>query len=61
MDKSKSLGDRLTELSKIQNDAVAISNVFGKENLTAGNVIFSNLDTYKQWAIQIENTNKCSK
>jgi len=61
MDKSKSLGDRLTELSKIQGDAVAISNVFGKENMTAGNVIFSNLDTYKQWEIQIKNTNKAQQ
>lgn len=61
MDKSKSLGDRLTELSKIQNDAVAIVNVFGKENKTAGQVIFNQLDKYKEFALAIEKTNKAEE
>lgn len=61
MDKSKSLGERLKELSKIQGDAVAITNVFGKENMTAANVIFSNLDTYDKWSAQIEKTNEAQK
>lgn len=61
MDKSKPLGVRLKELSKIQNDAVAITKVFGKENMTAANVIFSNLGTYNQWAAEIEKTNKANE
>ena len=61
MDKSKPLGVRLKELSKIQNDAVAVTKVFGKENMTAANVIFSNLDTYDQWSAEIEKTNKASE
>lgn len=61
MDKSKPLAVRLTELSKIQNDAVAVTRVFGKENMTAANVVFQNLDTYKQYAAAIETTNKANE
>lgn len=61
MDKSKPLGVRLKELSKIQKDQVAITKVFGKENMTAANVIFSNLSTYDQWAGEIEKTNKANE
>jgi len=61
MNKAKPLGDRLKELSKIQGDAVAMVNVFGKENITAGNVIFANLATYQQWQKQIETTNKANE
>ena len=61
MDSSKPLGVRLKELSKIQGDAVAITNVFGKENMTAANVIFGNLSTYDKWAEEIEKTNKANE
>jgi TP901 family phage tail tape measure protein len=61
MDKTKPLGVRLKELSKIQNDAIAVANVFGKENLTAGNVIFSNLKTYDEWEAKIRETNKAQE
>ena len=61
MDKTKPLGVRLKELSKIQKDAIAVANVFGKENLTAGNVIFSNLDVYEQWEAQIQKTSKAQE
>lgn len=61
MDKSKPLGERLKELSKIQKDQVAITKVFGKENMTAANVIFSNLSTYDEWAAEIEKTNKANE
>ena len=61
MDKSKPLGERLKELSKIQNDQVAITKVFGKENMTAANVIFSNLPVYNKWAAEIEKTNKANE
>jgi len=61
MDKSKSLQVRLTELSKIQKDAVAITKVFGKENSTAANVIFQNIDTYGKWEEEIRKTNKAQE
>ena len=61
MDTTKPLGVRLKELSKIQGDAVAITNVFGKENMTAANVIFGNLSTYDKWALEIEKTNKAQE
>ena len=61
MDTTKPLGVRLKELSKIQGDAVAITNVFGKENMTAANVIFGNLSTYDKWASEIEKTNKAQE
>lgn len=55
---SLSLGTRLKELSKIQNDGAAKAAVFGKDNAVAGAVIFDQLDTYLEWEKQIENTNK---
>lgn len=61
MDKTKPLGDRLKELSKIQGDSIAVTKVFGKENMTAANVIFSNLDSYNQWSLEIEKTNKANE
>lgn len=61
MDKHKSLGERLKELSKIQGDAVAMEKFFGRENLAAGTAIFQNLGTYDEWAKKIEKTNEASK
>lgn len=61
MDTTKPLGERLKELSKIQKDQIAITKVFGKENMTAANVIFSNLGTYNDWAAEIEKTNKANE
>lgn len=56
MDKTKPLGARLRELSKIQNDAIAVVNVFGKENKTAANVIFNQLGTYDKFYEKIQTT-----
>jgi TP901 family phage tail tape measure protein len=42
-DSSLSLKQRLTELSKIQNDATALAKVFGTENLVAGQVLLQNV------------------
>lgn len=61
MDKSQSLSARLHELSKIQNDAVAITNVFGKENKTAAQVIFNQLGKYDEFAAKIQVTNEAQK
>jgi len=60
-DKTLSTADRLRELSKIQNDSVAMSKIFGKENITAGKVIFDQLGTYEDWVKQIENTSKAEE
>lgn len=61
MDKSKSLGERLRELSKIKNDAVGITKVFGKENKTAAQVIFAQLDKYDEFEKKIQTTNKAQE
>jgi TP901 family phage tail tape measure protein len=55
------LSARLKELSKIQNDATAKAFVFGKENATAGAVIFDQLGTYIKWEEQIRKTNKAQE
>jgi len=52
-DKTLTTAERLRELSKVQNDAVAMSDIFGKENITAGKVIFDQIDTYEKWVKEI--------
>ena len=61
MDKTLPLGVRLKELSKVQGDAVAMVNIFGKENMTAAQVVFKNLGTYDEWQKKIETTNEAQK
>ena len=61
MNKTLSLGDRLKELSKIQNDATGMVNVFGKENATAAGIIFNQLPTYMQYESAIQKTNEAQK
>ena len=58
MDKSKSLSERLHELAKISGDSAKITSVFGKENKTAAQVIFNQLDTYDQYLAKIKLTNE---
>lgn len=53
-DKSLSLGDRLTELSKVSGDASALVNIFGKENFNAAQIVLQNIDRYKQLATQVK-------
>jgi TP901 family phage tail tape measure protein len=55
-DNSLSLQDRLTELSKIKNDAVALEKVFGKENIISGQIVLNNIDRYADLAAQIKTT-----
>lgn len=57
MDNTQSLSARLYELSKVANDPVKMISVFGKENVTAAQVIFSQLGTYDQWLDTINKTN----
>lgn len=61
MNKSLSLGQRLRELSKIQNDSTVITSVFGKENKNAAQVIFNQLDTYDQYLQKINTTNEAQR
>ena len=58
MDRTKSLSERLRELSKISGDSTKITSVFGKENKTAAQVIFNQLDTYDQYLAKIKLTNE---
>jgi TP901 family phage tail tape measure protein len=53
-DKSLSLGDRLTELSKVSDNASALVNIFGKENFNAAQIVLQNIDRYKQLATQVK-------
>lgn len=52
-DNSKTLEERLKELSKIQNNSIALSKVFGTENLVAGQAILQNTDRLKELTLQI--------
>lgn len=58
MDNTKSLSDRLHELSKISKDPIKMVSVFGKENLAAGQVIFNQLETYDKFLNRIRTTNE---
>jgi TP901 family phage tail tape measure protein len=60
-DKTLTTAARFKELSKIQNDSVAMSKIFGRENITAGKVIFDQLSTYEQWVQEIKNTEESQK
>ena len=60
MDNTKSLSARLHELSKIGKDPVKMVSVFGKENVTAGQVIFNQLANYDKWVKKIRETNEAN-
>ena len=61
MDKTQSLSARLHELSKISKDPIKMVSVFGKENVTAGQVIFNQLGTYDKYLLKIRSTGKASE
>ncbi len=54
---SLSLETRLTELSKIQDDATALAKVFGKENITAGQIILQNVDKVTKYTKAVTGSN----
>lgn len=58
MDPTKTLSERLHELSKIQGNSVAITKVFGRENKTAGQVIFNQLAVFDEYLEKIKTTNE---
>jgi len=56
MNSSNDLSSRLHELSKIAKDPIKMISVFGKENVTAANVIFNQLGTYDKFYAKIQTT-----
>ncbi len=56
-DKTIPLQDRLTELSKISDDATAMMRVFGVENVTAGTQILQNIPAYESLVDAVTDTN----
>lgn len=56
-DKSLDFSIRLKELSKIQNDATALSKVFGAENLVAGQILLQNTGRVDQLTKAVTGTN----
>lgn len=52
------LSDRLRELSKIQGDANALIQVFGKENVTAGEIVLQNVDRFDELTTAVTGTNE---
>ncbi len=61
MDSTQSLSSRLKELSKIAKDPIKMVSVFGKENLTAGQVIFNQLARYDEFEAKIRVTSKAQE
>jgi TP901 family phage tail tape measure protein len=57
-DTSLTLGERLKELSKIKGDATALTRVFGKENVTAGEIVLNNVDRFDQLTTAIHGSNE---
>ena len=53
-DKTKSLAERLTELSKVSGDANAMMQIFDKQNIVAGQILLSNIPRYAQLAEQVK-------
>ncbi|MGR3177836.1 MAG: phage tail tape measure protein [Candidatus Anammoxibacter sp.] len=56
-DNTLSLSVRLTELSKIQNDATALTKVFGKENFIAGQILLQNVESVDSFTKAVTGTN----
>lgn len=61
MDKTKTLSERLKELKKAAGSSVAMVHIFGKENLTAGQVAMANIGLFDQFRDSIEKTNEAEK
>ncbi len=56
-DPTVKFSDRLRELSKIQNDAVLMENVFMKANIAAGSVMLQNINTIDEYTNAVTGTN----
>jgi TP901 family phage tail tape measure protein len=60
-DNTKSGGERLKELSKIVNDASAMVTVFGKENVTAAEVLLRNTKRFDDLTKAVTGTNEAER
>lgn len=56
-DKTIPLNERLAEFSKISDDATALTKVFGKENMVAGQIILQNVDKFSKYTEAVTGTN----
>lgn len=56
-DKTIPLNERLAEFSKISDDATALTKIFGKENMVAGQIILSNVDKFSKYTDAVTGTN----
>ena len=61
MDKTKTLSQRLNELKKAAGSSAAMVHIFGKENLTAGQIAMSNIGLFDQFKNSIDKTNDSEK
>lgn len=57
-DTNLSLSERLKELAKIGNDATAMAKVFGKENVTAGEIVLRNTERFDQLTKSVTGTSE---
>lgn len=60
-DKNLDFAVRLRELSKIQEDSVALTKVFGVENLLAGKIILGNVSKFEKLRTAVTGTNEATK
>ena len=60
-DKTIPFKTRLAELAKIQNDADALTKVFGVENLLAGQIILKNVEKFDKLTGKVTATNEATK
>ena len=56
-DTSIPLEERLRELSKVQGDQVALTKIFGKENIVAGQTVLKNVDHLAELTTAVTGTN----
>lgn len=61
MNKNLTFEQRLKELSKAKDDAIAMEALFGKENISGATQLLNNIKLYSDWNSQIEKTNKAQE
>jgi len=60
-DKNLTLKERLTELSKIQGNSIALTKVFGRENKEAASVLVENIDRFGELTEQVDENGVAQK
>lgn len=56
-DKSIPFADRLKELVPVMNDTDAMTKLFGRENVVAGQILVGNTEKIKQWTQEVQGSN----